>query len=72
MGLAGAKWGLDTAASAGLSARKNWNDWFDQQKDDTYWRARRIERRLDRVKVPVLGISGWHYDARGTIRNYTR
>jgi len=29
-----------------------------------------IERRLDRVKVPVLGIAGWHDDARGTIRNY--
>ena len=33
-------------------------------------RVRHGERRLDRIKVPVLGISGWHDDSRGTIRNY--
>jgi putative CocE/NonD family hydrolase len=62
---------IDAAELAGCPRPQYWNDWFDHQKDDAYWRARSIERRLDRVKVPVLGISGWHDDARGTIRNYT-
>ena len=61
---------IDAAELAGCPRPQYWNDWFDHQKDDAYWRARSIERRLDRVKVPVLGISGWHDDARGTIRNY--
>jgi putative CocE/NonD family hydrolase len=62
---------IAAAESAGCGRPKFWNDWFDHQKDDAYWRALSIERRLDRVKVPVLGIAGWHDDARGTIRNYT-
>jgi putative CocE/NonD family hydrolase len=62
---------IDAAELAGCPRPQYWNDWFDHQKDDAYWRARSIERRLNRVKVPVLGISGWHDDARGTIRNYT-
>src|SRR5262249_24448515 len=61
---------IDAAELAGCPRPQYWNDWFDHQKDDAYWRARSIERRLDRVKVPVLGIAGWHDDARGTIRNY--
>jgi predicted acyl esterase len=40
-------------------------------KQDVRGRGGSGERRLDRVKVPVLGIAGWHDDARGTIRNYT-
>ena len=62
---------IDAAELAGCPRPQYWNDWFDHQKDDAYWRARSIERRLDQVKVPVLGIAGWHDDARGTIRNYT-
>src|SRR5260370_7349569 len=62
---------IAAAESAGCPRPQYWNDWFDHQKDDAYWRARSIERRLDQVKVPVLGISGWPDDARGTIRNYT-
>lgn len=62
---------IDAAELAGCPRPQYWNDWFDHQKDDAYWRARSVERRLDRVKVPVLGIAGWHDDARGTIRNYT-
>lgn len=61
---------IDAAEKAGCPRPQFWNDWFDHQKDDGYWRALSIERRLDRVKVPVLGIAGWHDDARGTIRNY--
>jgi len=62
---------IEAAEKAGCGRPQYWNDWFDHQKDDAYWRALSVERRLDRVKVPVLGIAGWHDDARGTIRNYT-
>jgi putative CocE/NonD family hydrolase len=61
---------IAAAEAAGCGRPRYWNDWFDHQKDDAYWRALSIERRLDRVKVPVLGIAGWHDDSRGTIRNY--
>jgi uncharacterized protein len=61
---------IDAAEKAGCPRPQFWNDWFHHQKDDTYWRAVSIERRLGRVKVPVLGIAGWHDDSRGTIRNY--
>ena len=61
---------IAAAEAAGCGRPQYWNDWFDHQKDDAYWHALSIERRLDRVKVPVLGIAGWHDDARGTIRNY--
>jgi len=62
---------IEGAEKAGCPRPQFWNDWFDHEKDDAYWRGLSIERRLDRVKVPVLGIAGWHDDARGTIRNYT-
>jgi uncharacterized protein len=61
---------ITASESAGCGRPKYWNDWFDHQQDDAYWRALSIERHLDQVKVPVLGIAGWHDDARGTIRNY--
>ena len=62
---------IESAELAGCPRPKFWNDWFDHQKDDAYWRSLSIERRLNRVTVPVLGIAGWYDDARGTIRNYT-
>jgi putative CocE/NonD family hydrolase len=62
---------IEAAEKAGCPRPQFWNDWFDHEQDDAYWRGLSIERRLDRVKVPVLGIAGWHDDARGTIRNYT-
>ena len=62
---------IEAAEKAGCPRPQFWNDWFDHETDDAYWRGLSIERRLDRVKVPVLGIAGWHDDARGTIRNYT-
>jgi Predicted acyl esterases len=61
---------IESAELAGCPRPKYWDDWFDHQQDDAYWRSVSIERRLDRVNVPVLGIAGWHDDARGTIRNY--
>jgi uncharacterized protein len=62
---------IEEGAKAGCGRPQYWNDWFDHQQDDDYWRGLSIERRLDRVTVPVLGIAGWHDDARGTIRNDT-
>ena len=61
---------IESAELAGFPRPKFWNDWFDHQQEDAYWRGLSIERRLNRVNVPVLGIAGWHDDARGTIRNY--
>jgi uncharacterized protein len=62
---------IEESEKAGCGRPRYWNDWFDHQKEDAYWRGLSIERRLDRVRVPVLAIAGWHDDARGTIRNYT-
>ena len=61
---------IASAEKAGCGRPKYWTDWFDHQKLDSYWRSLSIEARLNRVKVPVLGIGGWYDDARGTIRNY--
>jgi hypothetical protein len=61
---------IASAKKSGCGDPKYWNDWFDHQKLDDYWRGLSIESRLNRVKVPVLGIGGWYDDARGTIRNY--
>jgi hypothetical protein len=61
---------IESAELAGCPRPRFWDDWFDHQQEDDYWRALSIERRLNRVQVPVLGISGWYDDARGTIRNH--
>ncbi len=61
---------IASAKKSGCGDPKYWNDWFDHQKLDDYWRGLSIESRLNRVKVPILGIGGWYDDARGTIRNY--
>ena len=61
---------IESAELAGCPRPKFWDDWFDHQQDDAYWRALSIERRLDRVNVPVLGIAGLARRSRGTIRNY--
>ena len=61
---------IEAAERAGCPRPKYWDDWFDHQQLDGYWRALSIEARLNRVRVPVLGIAGWYDDARGTIRNW--
>ncbi len=61
---------IDADTLAGCPRRQFWLDWFDHQTQDAYWKRLGVENHLDRVKVPVLGIAGWHDDARGTIRNY--
>ena len=61
---------IESAQKSGCGRPKYWSDWFDHEKLDSYWHGLSIEERLNRVKVPVLGIGGWYDDARGTIRNY--
>jgi predicted acyl esterase len=61
---------IEAAERAGCPRPQFWDDWFDHQYLDEYWQALSIEARLDRVKVPVLGIAGWYDDARGNIRNF--
>jgi putative CocE/NonD family hydrolase len=61
---------IEAAERAGCPRPQFWDDWFDHQHLDDYWRDLSIEARLDRVRVPVLGIAGWYDDARGNIRNF--
>ena len=61
---------IEQAEKAGCKRTKYWNDWFDHESLDAYWHKLSIEERLNHVQVPVLGMAGWHDDARGTIRNY--
>jgi len=61
---------VEAAERAGCPRPKFWDDWFEHQQLDDYWRELSVESRLDNVRVPVLGIAGWYEDARGTIRNY--
>jgi len=61
---------IDADTVAGCPRRQFWLDWFDHQSQDAYWKKLGVENQLHRVNVPVLGIAGWHDDARGTIRNY--
>jgi putative CocE/NonD family hydrolase len=35
-------------------------DWLDHDAPGEYWSALDISRRLDRISVPALHISGWH------------
>ncbi|MFT4605957.1 MAG: putative CocE/NonD family hydrolase [Rhodothermales bacterium] len=63
---------IEAAERAGCPRPQYWDDWFDHQELDDYWQSLSIEARLNRVRVPVLGMAGWHDDARGTTRNYER
>jgi hypothetical protein len=35
-------------------------DWFDHVEPGEYWREMDVSRRLDRIEVPALHISGWY------------
>lgn len=61
---------IDADTVAGCPRRQFWIDWLSHQTQDAYWKKLGVENQLSRVHVPVLGIAGWHDDARGTIRNY--
>ena len=50
-----------------------YREWLDHPTDDAYWQTLSINRRYDRVRVPVLNVGGW-YDIflRGTLENFVR
>jgi putative CocE/NonD family hydrolase len=39
-----------------------WRTWLEHQTEDAYWRAREVLHRLDRLRIPVYHIGGWHDD----------
>lgn len=41
---------------------RNWKEDLDHPLLDDYWEAIRYQNKFDRVKVPVLHISGWYDD----------
>jgi putative CocE/NonD family hydrolase len=48
-----------------------WKDDLDHPQLDAYWEPLRYQNKYDRVKVPVLHISGWYDDEQiGTPLNY--
>src|SRR4029453_5094966 len=40
-------------------------EWLDHPDDGPYWDYLRIESRYDRVRIPVLNLSGWHDEGYG-------
>ena len=46
-------------------------DWFDHDTPDTYWSTLDVSKRLDKINVPALHISGW-YDMflRGSVEGF--
>jgi len=50
---------------------KTWKDQFEHAQLDSWWEAERYQNHFDRVRVPVLHISGWYDDEQvGTPLNY--
>lgn len=49
-------------------------EWLDHPEDGPYWAFADIERRHDRVRVPIFNFSGWHDEGYGPIgasRNFS-
>ena len=48
-----------------------WKEEVEHSKLDSWWEFRRYQNKYDRVRVPVLGISGWYDDEQvGTPLNF--
>ena len=78
-GLGGERRGLAAPpAAAHASARSRgvapaFFEWLDHPDDGPFWDFLRIDTRYDRVRVPVLNLSGWHdegYGPGGAARNF--
>ena len=49
----------------------NWRNMFEHAQLDDWWQPQRYQNRYDRVKVPVLHLSGWYDDEQvGTPLNF--
>jgi putative CocE/NonD family hydrolase len=49
-------------------------EWLQHPDDGPYWDFLRVESRYDRVRVPVLSLSGWHdegYGPGGAVSHFT-
>jgi uncharacterized protein len=50
---------------------RNWKDVVEHSKLDAWWEPKRYQNKYDRVRVPVLHISGWYDDEQvGTPLNF--
>ena len=48
-----------------------WREMFDHAQLDEWWEPQRYQNKFDRVRVPVLHISGWYDDEQiGTPLNF--
>lgn len=47
-----------------------WDRWIAHPTLDTYWREHAVTTYMDKLKVPVLSMAGWHDDSRGPL-DYT-
>ena len=50
---------------------QHWNEEVEHSKLDSWWEPHRYQNKFERVRVPVLGISGWYDDEQvGTPLNF--
>jgi putative CocE/NonD family hydrolase len=66
-------WHLPLITMDDAAGRPNpyWKEMFDHPPADTWWEPTRYQKKYDRVRVPVLHISGWYDDEQvGTPLNY--
>ena len=47
-----------------------WDRWIAHPTLDAYWREHAVTTYMDKLKVPVLSMAGWHDDSRGPL-DYT-
>jgi len=61
-------WTMDEAAGRPLPF---WREMFDHARLDEWWEPQRYQNKFERVRVPVLHISGWYDDEQiGTPLNF--
>ncbi|MEK7405314.1 MAG: CocE/NonD family hydrolase, partial [Acidobacteriota bacterium] len=62
---------LVTMDEAAGRPNSNWKAMFDHARLDEWWEFKRYQNKYDRVRVPVLHISGWYDDEQiGTPLNF--
>lgn len=62
---------LNTMDEAAGRPNRNWKEMFEHPQLDQWWEPLRYQNKFERVKVPVLHISGWYDDEQiGTPLNF--